>query len=172
MTVSATDSGGRKDHATVYINVTDANNNAPIFENTPYAVSVFEDAPVGATILVVLATDNDVGVNAQVTYSLDEETDFAINSQTGALTTIRPLDREIQSSYLLTVTAKDGGNPPLQDTTDIEISVGDINDNAPTFLQPSYSAAIPEDALVGTSVVQVCLTKIIFLQSFYKNKFL
>lgn len=71
--------------------------------------------------------------------------------------TTKPLDREAQSGYLLTVTAKDGGMPSLSDTTDVEISVSDINDNAPVFLKQSYSGSVSEDALVGTSVLQVRL---------------
>lgn len=51
--------------------------------------------------------------------------------------------------YLLTVTAKDGGSPSLSDTTDVEISVVDVNDNAPVFKQQLYSANIMEDAIVG-----------------------
>lgn len=163
LTVTATDSGGRSDTATVHINITDANNFAPIFENAPYSASVFEDAPVGTTVLVVSATDSDVGINAQITYSLNEESingltspdPFTINPQTGAIVTSAPLDRETTSGYLLTVTAKDGGNPSLSDTTDVEISVTDVNDNAPTFKNPLYQSSILEDALVGTSVIQV-----------------
>lgn len=48
------------------MNVSDANNFAPAFENAPYTASVFEDVPMGTTVLVVAATDNDVGQNAQV----------------------------------------------------------------------------------------------------------
>lgn len=163
LTITASDSGGRTDTATVNINITDANNFAPVFENAPYSTSVFEDVPIGSTVLVVSATDSDVGINAQITYFLNEETlnglgsnePFAINPQTGAITTIAPLDREIVSAYLLTVTAKDGGNPSLSDTTDIEISISDVNDNAPVFKVPLYQASIPEDALIGTSVVQI-----------------
>lgn len=156
LTVTASDFGGRTDTATVYVNISDANNFAPVFENAPYSASVFEDAPVGTTVLVVSATDNDVGLNAQITYSLGEEvgdsnhiSDFAINPQTGAIVTTKALDRETTSGYLLTVTAKDGGNPPLSDTTDVEISVTDVNDNFPVFKQPMYSGSILEDALVG-----------------------
>ncbi|XP_062135457.1 protocadherin-like wing polarity protein stan isoform X1 [Drosophila sulfurigaster albostrigata] len=163
LTVTATDSGGRSDTATVHINITDANNFAPIFENAPYSASVFEDAPVGTTVLVVSATDSDVGINAQITYSLNEESinglsspdPFTINPQTGAIITSAALDRETTSGYLLTVTAKDGGNPSLSDTTDVEISVTDVNDNAPAFKNPLYQSSILEDALVGTSVIQV-----------------
>ncbi|XP_046828165.1 protocadherin-like wing polarity protein stan isoform X1 [Vespa crabro] len=164
LTVTASDSGGRTDTALVYVNVSDANNFSPVFENAPYSVSVFEDAPVGTTVLVVSATDSDVGKNAQVTYSLgtdgdeQEAAEFTINSQTGAITTTRALDREKVPGYVLTVTARDGGVPPLSDTTDIEISVTDVNDNAPMFEAPQYQGSIPEDVLVGTSVLRVSAT--------------
>ncbi|KAL1494818.1 hypothetical protein ABEB36_010350 [Hypothenemus hampei] len=159
LTVTAADSGSRTDTATVYINVTDANNFAPVFENAPYSASVYEDATVGTTVLVVSASDNDVGLNAQITYSLGGDGDtFTINSQTGAITTTKLLDRETLAGYLLTVTAKDGGNPPMSDTTDVEITVTDVNDNYPQFKQPAYSGSVSEDALIGTSVVQVAAT--------------
>ncbi|CAH1153853.1 unnamed protein product [Phaedon cochleariae] len=165
LTVTATDSGGRTDTSTVYVNVTDANNYAPVFENAPYSASAFEDVAIGTTILVVSATDNDVGLNAQITYSLGDELNdqgkdsvFAINHQTGAIVTTKLLDRETTSGYLLTVTARDGGAPPLSDTTDVEITVTDVNDNYPVFKLTAYSGTVPEDALVGTSVVQVSAT--------------
>ncbi|KAK0088102.1 hypothetical protein PV325_013198 [Microctonus aethiopoides] len=164
LTITAADSGGRTDTALVYVNITDANNFAPIFENAPYSVSVFEDAPIGTTVLVVSATDSDVGQNAQVTYSLGtdgeilEAAEFTINPQTGAITTTRPLDRERSSGYLLTVTAKDGGVPSLSDTTDVEISVTDVNDNAPVFEAAQYTGNVPEDVSVGTAVLRVSAT--------------
>lgn len=46
LTVTASDSGGRYDTATIYVNVSDANTYPPVFENAPYSASVFEDAPV------------------------------------------------------------------------------------------------------------------------------
>lgn len=100
----------------------------------------------------------------QITYSLasglGDAPEFTINSQTGAIITTKPLDRELQAGYLLTVTAKDGGMPALSDTTDVEISVSDINDNAPTFLKSSYTGTVSEDSLVGTSVLQVSATDV------------
>ena len=158
--MTASDSGGRSDSAFIYVNVSDANNFAPVFENAPYSASVFEDAPIGTTVLVVSATDSDVGQNAQITYSLGSEDgtetlEFSINSQTGAIMTTKLLDRESVSGYLLTVTAKDGGIPPMSDTTDVEISVTDVNDNAPVFDSMHYSGSVREDVLIGTSVVKV-----------------
>lgn len=54
------------DTATIYVNVTDANNFIPTFNNAPYTASIYEDAPIGSTVLVVSATDGDVGQNALV----------------------------------------------------------------------------------------------------------
>lgn len=88
----------------------------------------------------------------------DHASDFTINPQTGAIVTLKPLDREVTSGYLLTVTAKDGGMPSLSDTTDVEITVVDVNDNFPVFKQAMYSGSVLEDALIGTSVVQVSAT--------------
>ncbi|KAF7994935.1 hypothetical protein HCN44_004407 [Aphidius gifuensis] len=161
LTITASDSGGRTDTSLIYVNISDANNFAPMFENAPYSVSVFEDAPIGTTVLVVSATDSDVGQNAQVTYSLGsdgdniETSEFTINPQTGAITTTKNLDREKSSGYLLTVTAKDGGIPALSDTTDVEISVTDVNDNSPVFDASQYTGNVPEDVLVGTAVLRV-----------------
>jgi len=62
----------RKDVATVTVNVSDANNFAPVFDRAPYTAKINEDAPVGSTVVVVSATDGDVGQNAMITYSLSK----------------------------------------------------------------------------------------------------
>ena len=155
--VSATDSGGRSDSATVYINITDANTHPPVFENTPYSVSVLEDAPRGTVVLTVSASDLDSGENARITYELTGESDeeFAVNPTTGEITTTRQLDRERRSGYLLTVTARDNGQPMMSDTTDVEVLVTDVNDNAPRFDQDSYQASVSEAEGRGTSVLTI-----------------
>ncbi|XP_045101942.1 protocadherin-like wing polarity protein stan isoform X7 [Portunus trituberculatus] len=157
LTVTATDAGGRYDTANVYVNVSDANTFPPQFDNTPYSATVFEDAPEGSTVIMVAASDGDTGENARITYSLSGDTvpEFVIHPSTGAITTSKPLDREVKGGYLLTVTARDNGNPPLSDTTDVEITVVDVNDNPPVFSEPSYRASVSEDAGVGASIIQV-----------------
>ncbi|KAK8742193.1 hypothetical protein OTU49_002167, partial [Cherax quadricarinatus] len=157
LTVTATDAGGRYDTATVYVNVSDANTFPPQFENTPYSATIFEDAPEGSTVIMVAASDGDTGENARITYSLSGESvpEFIIHPSTGAITTTKPLDREAQGGYLLTVTARDNGTPALSDTTDVEITVVDVNDNAPVFSEASYRASVPEDASVGASIIQI-----------------
>ena len=155
LTVSATDPGGRSDVATIYINVTDANTHRPIIERTPYAANIAEDTPVGSTILVIEASDADVGENARITFQMDDVPEFKIDPNSGALVTTKALDREVSSGYTIVVTAIDNGVPPLADTTNVEIEVTDVNDNSPEFKQSSYTTAISEDALIGSSVIQI-----------------
>ena len=158
--VSATDSGGRSDSATVYINITDANTHPPVFEGAPYSVYVLEDAPPGTVVLTVSASDLDSGENARVTYELTGEpvAEFAVNPTTGEITTTQNLDRERKSAYLLTVSARDNGQPMMSDTTDVEVLVTDVNDNAPVFDQKSYQASISEAKINGTSVLTIHAT--------------
>lgn len=70
------------------------------------------------------------------------------------------------------MTARDGGVPSLSDTTDVEISVVDVNDNEPVFKQQLYTASIVEDALVGeSSASSIALCKK-YLAKFRQNLFL
>uniref|UniRef100_UPI00358E9B36 protocadherin-16-like n=1 Tax=Myxine glutinosa TaxID=7769 RepID=UPI00358E9B36 len=65
------------------------------------------------------------------------------------------LDREVQSSYDMTVWAEDGGSPPLQNSRQFILFVEDQNDNPPLWNQKVYRAIVPENAPVGTLVLSV-----------------
>ena len=104
MSVNAVDSGGRFATASVNINVTDSNNHPPNFENTPYIVDVFEDTPVGSTVLMLFASDLDHGRNAKINYRLQSPSEtFHVERDTGALVVSTTIDRESVSTYILTV---------------------------------------------------------------------
>ena len=158
LTVQAIDPGKLVDTATVFINVSDANTYRPIFQGTPYQIRVDESTAVGTSIFSVVATDQDSGENARITYTLDENEAFQIDPDTGELTIKKPLDRETSPGYTLTVTASDNGRPRRSDTTDIEVVVADINDNAPKFLKVAYEGRVMEDAITGTSILTISAT--------------
>ena len=155
LTVTATDPGNRMDTATVFINVTDANNFRPEFQGTPYQSRVREDTPIDSSVYRVQATDRDVGENARITYSMDENDAFYINPATGDIYVKEILDRESTGGYALSVTATDHGRPPMSDTADIELTIEDVNDNDPVFEQEVYHARVSEDALPGTSILSI-----------------
>ena len=77
---------------------------------------------------------------------------FTIDRWSGKIS-CSPLDRETISSYNLTILAKDGGSPPLTNTSVMRITVVDENDNNPQFELTSYTATLLENATIGTSVL-------------------
>uniref|UniRef100_A0A8B9TPI1 Cadherin EGF LAG seven-pass G-type receptor 2 n=1 Tax=Anas platyrhynchos TaxID=8839 RepID=A0A8B9TPI1_ANAPL len=158
LTIAASD-GTRQDTAQVVVNVTDANTHRPVFQSSHYTVNVNEDRPVGTTVVVISATDEDTGENARITYLMEDSIpQFRIAPDTGAVTTQMELDYEDQVSYTLAITARDNGIPQKSDTTYLEILVSDVNDNAPQFLRDSYQGSIYEDVPAFTSVLQVSAT--------------
>uniref|UniRef100_A0A8C5NPB8 Cadherin domain-containing protein n=1 Tax=Junco hyemalis TaxID=40217 RepID=A0A8C5NPB8_JUNHY len=124
-----------------------------------YTININEDRPVGTTVVVISATDEDTGENARITYLMEDSIpQFSIAADTGAVTTQMELDYEDQVSYTLAITARDNGIPQKSDTTYLEILVSDVNDNAPQFLRHSYQGSIYEDVPTFTSVLQVSAT--------------
>uniref|UniRef100_G3NQJ5 Cadherin, EGF LAG seven-pass G-type receptor 3 n=1 Tax=Gasterosteus aculeatus TaxID=69293 RepID=G3NQJ5_GASAC len=144
---------------TVHINITDANTHRPVFQSAHYSISVNEDRPPGSTVVVISATDDDVGENARITYFLEDNIpQFRIDAGTGAITLQAELDYEDQMTYTLAITAKDNGIPQKADTTYVEVNVNDVNDNAPQFVSPRYQGTVTEDAPPFTSVLQISAT--------------
>nr|XP_014427795.1 protocadherin gamma-A1 [Pelodiscus sinensis] len=122
VTVTATDRGTPPLSSTTSISVqlSDINDNAPIFSQTSYTVSIPENNPSGASVCSVRATDRDWGENARVTYSLLEgegreaplSSAVSINSETGAVYALRSFDYEQLRELRFRVQARDGGSPP------------------------------------------------------------
>uniref|UniRef100_A0A671R1D6 Cadherin EGF LAG seven-pass G-type receptor 1-like n=1 Tax=Sinocyclocheilus anshuiensis TaxID=1608454 RepID=A0A671R1D6_9TELE len=155
LTVTASD-GTRFDTTQVFINVTDANTHRPVFQSASYHQTFSEDRPIGSTVVVISATDEDTGENARITYIMEDNVpQFKIDPDTGAITTQMEIDYEDQASYTLAIIARDNGIPQKSDTTYVEIIVLDANDNVPQFGRDKYQGSVFEDAPVFTSVLQI-----------------
>lgn len=76
----------------------------------------------------------------------------------GALSLVRPLDREHRAEHLLTVVASDHGSPPRSATQLLTVSVADVNDEAPAFQQQEYSVVLRENSPPGTSLLTLRAT--------------
>ncbi|XP_016121503.1 cadherin EGF LAG seven-pass G-type receptor 1-like, partial [Sinocyclocheilus grahami] len=101
LTVTASD-GTRFDTTQVFINVTDANTHRPVFQSASYHQTFSEDRPIGSTVVVISATDEDTGENARITYIMEDNVpQFKIDPDTGAITTQMEIDYEDQASYTL-----------------------------------------------------------------------
>lgn len=137
----------------VLINVTDVNDNSPIFGASWYEGRVLENSPQNTVVLRIQAHDVDTGEGGKVTYSIDPFSPyFTINSNTGVIRTTQLFDRESkdQERFLITCVARDNGVPPNKRGVSVEIIVVDDNDNGPKFEPTDYSLTVKEDAQVGT----------------------
>ncbi len=138
LNVSATDKGGLEGHTSVRIRVKDVNNHAPHFEKAWYDFAVTEGTYHDLVLGHVRATDDDFGINGNVTYSILQKKDanaelpFRIMTD-GTLMVDGELDRELQEFYAFRVMARDNGEKPLHTTVDVDIRVSDLNDNFPVF---------------------------------------
>ncbi|XP_057588725.1 protocadherin gamma-A6 isoform X17 [Hippopotamus amphibius kiboko] len=158
LVLTAMDGGDpvRSGVARILVTVLDANDNAPVFTQPVYRVSVPENLPVGTPVLSVNATDQDEGVHAEVTYSFVRITEkisktFCLNVLTGEISTSANLDYEDSSFYELDVQARD--RPGLQDRAKVLISILDVNDNVPEVVVTSGSRSVAESTPAGTVIV-------------------
>lgn len=147
------------DFAIVTVDITDKNDNPPKFSASTMQAIFPEDAGVGSYVVKIFATDADFGSNANISYSINSGTDmsaFVISTDTGSITTNKKLDRENISDYVLICQARDHGQPQLGSMPImIHVSLTDVNDNAPVFLQSAYAVNISEDASTGSVVEEV-----------------
>ncbi|CAM2118397.1 unnamed protein product [Caretta caretta] len=172
ITITATDKGTPPLSAqkTILLQISDINDNAPVFEKSSYTAYVPENNPSGASIFSVKASDRDLDQNARVTYSilssnlkeLPLSSYISINSQTGAIYAQRSFDYEQFREFELQVKAQDGGSPPLSNNVTVRVFIVDQNDNAPRILYPSLGAdgsalfeMVPRSAEAGYLVTKV-----------------
>ena len=91
----------------VHITVLDTNDNAPVFSQPSYEVSVSEDTPPDTEVVQVLASDRDE--QHRLTYSLQGALDptslrlFHLDPASGTLLTSQRLDHEACARHVLTV---------------------------------------------------------------------
>ncbi|CAL4149728.1 unnamed protein product [Meganyctiphanes norvegica] len=142
------------------IDIGDINDNAPQFSMNNYVTTVSEDAPINSVVFKMAATDPDLGFSRKIRYSMVDSADdhFTIDNTEGIVMLSKSLDREIKNTYSITVQATDQGSPPLASTAVLTISVSDINDNPPEFVQTVQQTSVPENIEVDTEVMRVMAT--------------
>ncbi|KAF0877668.1 PCD23 protein, partial [Crocuta crocuta] len=162
----ATDAGAPplSTEETLLLRIADLNDQPPLFSRERYLASVSEAAAPGTAVVRVSASDADeagtdharlryalvhlpVGCNPEGAWPAAEcGPSFAIDPESGVISTIRSLDREVQEAVELRVVAQDLGEPPLSATCLVSITVDDVNDNEPIFRRQVYNATLAEHA--------------------------
>lgn len=147
----------------ITLKVLDENDNAPKFEKNPYTCIIAENVEEGSSLLRVLAQDDDQGRNREIRYSIEQDIGelgnvFGIDSYSGWIRTLVPLDKETISEYNFQVVATDNGIQKNIAKTTVQVKLKDYNDNPPVFTSDHYSGFVGEDALPGTVVIQLKTT--------------
>uniref|UniRef100_A0A8C3BWC9 Cadherin domain-containing protein n=1 Tax=Cairina moschata TaxID=8855 RepID=A0A8C3BWC9_CAIMO len=156
MTAADTGSPPLTTTQTFTVDISDVNDNAPVFNQTSYTMYVRENNIPGVLVGAVSAVDSDAGANAKVTYSLrpvhpterDPCSCISVNSENGHVFVLRPLDYEQVRQLEVLVSATDAGSPPLSTNVTIRLLVVDENDNAPLVLHPAQDSSLPSSELV------------------------
>ncbi|KAI3375372.1 hypothetical protein L3Q82_021865 [Scortum barcoo] len=170
----------------------DINDNEPQFSKEVYTGSVPESSDIGTSVIQVTATDADdsmYGNSAKLVYSIsqghpyfsvDPNTESNDMCDTGKFvrsgvirTALGPgdMDREQREHYQVVIEAKDmaGQRGGLTGTTVVNITLTDVNDNPPRFIQnitkvvelrlySIYQFRVPESAKSGTPVGRIKAT--------------
>ncbi|XP_044045435.1 protocadherin Fat 4 [Siniperca chuatsi] len=150
--------------ASLLVQVSDINDNVPKFSTTEYLVEVFETESVGTSILTLSAADPDEGANGSVTYRIFQQSPssdpavFELDSSSGTLRLVQPLDYSEVKMYSLMVQASDGGTPSLVGNGSVVVKVKDVNNNPPEFSKESYDVAVSENLASGASVLTLEVT--------------
>ncbi|KAM9740609.1 protocadherin gamma-A5-like [Menidia menidia] len=171
ITVTCSDEGvpSLSSSVTLTLQISDVNDNAPVFERSSYEAYILENNTPGLSIFTVKATDADWNQNARVSYILEESSVngvpvssyVSVSADSGVIHAVRSFDYEQIKDFQFLVKAQDGGSPPLSSNVSVKILIQDQNDNPPQVLYPVQTGGsvvaemVPRSADVGYLVTKV-----------------
>ncbi|KAF7641259.1 hypothetical protein LDENG_00287530, partial [Lucifuga dentata] len=171
ITVTCSDEGvpSLSSSVTLTLQISDVNDNAPVFERSSYEAYIVENNTPGLSVFTVKARDADWNQNARVSYILEDSSVngvpvssyVSVSADSGVIHAVRSFDYEQTRDFQFLVKAQDGGSPPLSSNTTVKIMIQDQNDNAPQVLYPVQTGGslvaeiVPRSADVGYLVSKV-----------------
>ena len=138
--LTASDRGNLTSTIPIHISISDINDNVPIFDQqTPYILNISENTlpSLVQPLLHVHAVDHDANENARISYNFSPQVSdlirqtFRLNSQTGELFLLQPVDYEQHKDYRIQITAQDSGPVSVPVYTVVLLNIEDENDNKP-----------------------------------------
>ncbi|XP_023149534.2 protocadherin-23 [Amphiprion ocellaris] len=137
--------------ADVTVNVLRSVQAPAVFERSRYSFTVPEDAPLGTSVGTVEAinpTDSVESASYRIS-SGDPQSLFSVHPKSGLISNIRPLDHESQPNALLVLQCYTDSSP-VYSTTQVNITIADVNDNAPIFPKRSDAITVSQNTPPGT----------------------
>ncbi|KAK2817251.1 hypothetical protein Q5P01_025442 [Channa striata] len=137
--------------AEVTINILPSAQAPAVFQRSRYTFTVPENAPPGTSVGTVEAANSADSVDS-VSYRIssgDPQGLFSVHPKSGLISNVKPLDHESQP-YALLVLQSHTDTSPVYSTTQVNISIADVNDNAPVFPKRSDAITVSKNTLPGT----------------------
>ena len=152
LTIEAVDGLGLKSStpATVAVAILDVSDSPVYFQQSQYHYSIQENAKIGSIVGQIQGRTADI--NATLIYQIihgNTNSSFQLNTTTGIITVGQPLDREKWSLYTLTITVAHQQQPTQTNQTHAIITIQDVNDHGPIFLNSTHKVTIDEQIPVG-----------------------
>uniref|UniRef100_A0A7N6B0Y3 Cadherin domain-containing protein n=1 Tax=Anabas testudineus TaxID=64144 RepID=A0A7N6B0Y3_ANATE len=152
ITVTCSDEGvpSLSSSVTLTLQISDVNDNAPVFERSSYEAYIVENNTPGLSVFTVKARDADWNQNARVSYILEDSSVngvpvssyVSVSADSGVIHAVRSFDYEQIKDFHFRVKAQDGGSPPLTSNVTVKILIQDQNDNPPQVLYPVQTADV------------------------------
>ncbi|KAM8910684.1 protocadherin gamma-A2-like [Spinachia spinachia] len=171
ITVTCSDEGvpSLSSSVTLTLQISDVNDNAPVFEWSSYETFIVENNTPGLSIFTVKARDADWNQNARVSYILEDSSVngvpvssyVSVSADSGVIHAVRSFDYEQIKDFHFRIKAQDGGSPPLSSNVTVKVLIQDQNDNPPQVLYPVQTGGslvaemVPRSADVGYLVTKV-----------------
>uniref|UniRef100_A0A8C2WET1 Cadherin domain-containing protein n=1 Tax=Cyclopterus lumpus TaxID=8103 RepID=A0A8C2WET1_CYCLU len=171
ITVTCSDEGvpSLSSSVTLTLQISDVNDNAPVFERSSYEAYIVENNTPGLSIFTVKARDDDWNQNARVSYILEDSSVngvpvssyVSVSADSGVIHAVRSFDYEQIKDFHFRVKAQDGGSPPLSSNVIVKVLIQDQNDNPPQVLYPVQTGGslvaemVPRSVDVGYLVTKV-----------------
>lgn len=140
------------------VEITDVNDNPPLFDRQEYHENVRQDMAIGSHILRVSASDEDVDLNGAISYSLAPEGNrahldfFSINQETGWISLKRPLEGD---KYAFKAVARDQAPPYHNASVDVVLEIVDRANSPPQWEQQVYTKQVSENANISSTIITI-----------------
>lgn len=143
------------------IEISDANDNLPLFTQSNYTVYVQEDKNIGYTLMRFEVTDADIYPNTEpFTFDIiggNEMAAFRIE-QNGNLCTAMRFNHKVRDNYLLQLRVFDNGTPPLYSDAWVRIKVTEESQYPPTITPQKVSINSYGDEFQGGTIATIRAT--------------
>ena len=143
--------------ATVNITIGDINDHVPMFNQSDYNITVQEGIPIGASVFQLPVSDRDSGLHSQLEFQLIGASEFVIDTSLGIIRTAAEIDREMTSSYFLTVTVRNPGNAAFN-LARVYVTILDVDDSPPILVLSPNTATLQEPQTLVTLATRLEIT--------------